>query len=105
MIGIMGDDDKVRVELQQIQNGFLINRSWCEVTGSGDKQKHEFHSETYYLASLPQLISKMFKKGKNAPDFGGKAQEKEDSYAKSLGGFEFETVYDDETEDEEGDDE
>lgn len=104
MIGIMGDDDKVRVEIQEIENGFLINRSWCDVTGSGDKQKHEYHSEIYYLASLPPMLAKMFKKGSNAQDFGGKAQGGKDSYDKSLEDFDFEKVSD-EDEDEEGDDE
>lgn len=77
-------DDKVSVNIREINNGYLVDRSWCEVKGEGDKQRHEYQSETYYLASLPVMLQKMFIKGKNGKDFGGKQPEKKDSFEEAL---------------------
>ena len=77
----MMDDEKVSVNLQQIENGYLIERRWCEKTkGEKGMMNHEYKEERYFMNSLPPLLTKMFSKGKNMSDFGGKAPSGEDDY-------------------------
>lgn len=69
--------DKVRVEVNRIENGYLISRSWCEVEKrSGGGEDHHQKEEAYFLESLPPLLEKMFDKKSNGKEFGGKATPK-----------------------------
>jgi hypothetical protein len=40
-----GMDNKVSVSIDQIENGFIVRRSWCEKKGSGDKMEYNHKSE------------------------------------------------------------
>lgn len=85
IIGGSMDDDKVSVSISEIENGYLINRNWCTKTKKDDGDySHEYHSETYYLASLPPLIEKLFTKGKNATEMGGKTPDGNDAYDSAI---------------------
>ena len=80
----MMDDGKVSVAIRAIENGYMVSRSWCEK--KEDKEGHEmndYKSEEYYLASLPPVVAKMFSKGNNAQDMGGKNGEQDDEYQKA----------------------
>lgn len=75
-------DGKVSVSIRQIENGYLVDRSWTEHSG---KDGHcEYKSEQYYVASLPPLIKKLFDKGNVAREFGGRNQEGDDEYERAL---------------------
>lgn len=56
-------DNKVSVSIDQIENGFIVRRSWCEKKGSGDKMEYNHKSEEFYMKSLPSELAKMFNKG------------------------------------------
>lgn len=72
---IGGDHEKVSVNIREIENGFLINRSWCEVSKNSEgEEKHEYKDETYFVKGLPTSVMQMFKKGKNVGNFGGSEQ-------------------------------
>jgi len=58
-----GMDNKVSVSIDQIENGFIVRRSWCEKKGSGDKMEYNHKSEEFYMKSLPSELAKMFNKG------------------------------------------
>ena len=85
---MMNDKEKVSVNIREVENGFVISRSWCEVVGTGDKQRHDYKSEEYYMASLPPLLAKMFSKKKTKTDFGGKETEEKDGFEEALDGME-----------------
>jgi hypothetical protein len=80
------DDDKVSVSIREIENGYIVERSWCEKKDGKDGQNnYDYHHESYYLGSLPPVLQKMFSKGKNAQDMGGKPPEDEDDeFEKSI---------------------
>lgn len=85
LMGVSMDHDKVSVSINKIENGYLINRSWCEKAKNEEGEyTHDYKSETYYLASLPQLIAKLFVKGSNAKDMGGKTPDGNDEYDKAI---------------------
>jgi len=101
-------DDKVSVSIREIENGYIVDRNWCEKTKkkNGD-ESYDYHNESYYLASLPPLLAKMFTKGKNAQDMGGKpSDEGKDEFASAIDDMEeeAESPEEEEKEDEEGDD-
>lgn len=52
-------DDKVRVSIDQIDNGFVFRRSWSH--GKGDKMEHL--SDEYFTRTLPGPLKNLFKKG------------------------------------------
>lgn len=80
------DDDKVSVSIREIENGYLIDRSWCEKTEGkkGCGPNYDYHHETYYMASLPPLLKKMFTKGKTKNDFGGKEPDGKDGFEQAI---------------------
>ena len=79
------NDDKVSVSIQQIENGFVVNRSWCDEYENKDgEQRHDYQSESYYLASLPPVLEKMFRRGKNSHEMGGKEADQGDEFASAI---------------------
>lgn len=57
-------DDKVSVSIREIENGYIVDRSWYE--GKGEKK--EYKSEQVYLKDLSPELKKMFGKGKVEKD-------------------------------------
>ena len=52
-------EDKVRVSIEEINNGYVFHRSWCE--GKGNKMK--YYSEEYFMKELPSGLEGLFQKG------------------------------------------
>ena len=59
----MSDDEKVSVTIDQITNGFVVRRSWCEKKKVGDREDYDYKSEEFYMKSLPSELKSMFNKG------------------------------------------
>lgn len=78
------DDEKVSVSIREIENGYLIDRSWCTRKETKNGVSHDYHSETYYMSSLPPILKRMFTKGKTKDDFGGKEPEGKDSFEQAI---------------------
>lgn len=55
-------DDKVSVSIEQIQNGFLFRRSWCEKK-KGKEDDMKYHHDEYFMETLPGPLKKLFDKG------------------------------------------
>lgn len=57
-------DDKVTVSIHEIENGYVIDRSWCTKSKGKDSMMNmEHHSEQFYMKTLPTELAKMFNKG------------------------------------------
>lgn len=54
-------DDKVSVSIEEIENGFLFRRSWCEKGEDDDDNK--YHHDEYFMENLPGALKKLFDKG------------------------------------------
>lgn len=54
-------DDKVSVNINEIDNGFVFRRSWQEE--GKEKNDYKYCSEEYFMKKLPPPLDKLFKKG------------------------------------------
>ena len=68
------DNDKVSVNIKEIENGFVVSRSWCEKKG----KNYDYKDEQFFMKSLPADLAKMFKKGSNKDM--DEAKEEKDGY-------------------------
>lgn len=76
----MHDDEKVSVHLRKIENGYLVERSWCEKKKGKNGMDYDYKNETYHMNSLPKMLEKMFAKGSNMSNFGGKKPSGKDDF-------------------------
>jgi hypothetical protein len=65
-------DDKVNVSISEIDNGFLFRRTWHEPKKNSKKQSddvcHQYCTEEFFLKTLPEPLTGLFKKGYIAKD-------------------------------------
>ena len=69
------DDDKVSVSIREIENGYMVSRSWHEKPKKG-KDFGDYKSEEFFMKTLPGTLKQMFSK-KGLKDMSKK---KDDSF-------------------------
>jgi hypothetical protein len=58
-------DDKVNVSIEQIENGYILRRSWTEKKdGEDGKICCDYKSEEHFFKELPEGFSRYMVKGK-----------------------------------------
>ena len=64
---MMHGEDKVHVDFEEIENGFVVHRSWHERKG----EKMKYHSQDVFFKDLPDELKALFKNGYVKGDIWG----------------------------------